>query len=1122
MEAMVPEPVKKAPRPDERPNIPGYRVDGVIGRGATGTVFRACQLAVDREVALKVLHPELASKPRVVQRLQREARTTARLANPHIVSAIDMGETDGRWWYAMELVDGPSLALVLRQEGHLGEREALRLFIPLCEALEHLWEHGVVHRDIKPANILIDRTVGARLADLGLAFAEEDPSVTNQGGTLGTPHYISPEQAVDSTQADVRSDIWSFGATLYHALTGRPPFQGDSTAEILSSVLYARVPDPLRFSPTLSKGLVLVLRKCLTREPLDRYQTPRELLLDLERVRERRAPKVSTRALDPVEREPRPWVRPLLVTGAVAACLGLVLLATGRLGGAGEAGPGPGAQTPEPFEDLELVASRIEDRPEDAAQHLRDLDALAARVPPAHRERWRDLRNLNWDLVHRRLLQLFSAAEQDLNGAMEVGDFVGAWRQLGTEVPRDLTAATGYPVDELGELFVLVGKRRAELERRLADRQAQLMAAVKGGLDAARRKLVDDAVRLRDKYYFQSALQKLDVDREALLNAAGFPGYRFPPAEEEELFAPIQGALESERVDVKAAWRKLDGELVQWITAEADKLAASLTPAELANGTAVDQLARAFKDELFRIELQRDQMPDEVSAIAKRHLAAKSKELEDREEELRATRQNESFELTRVLGQDLWQRRDYTAVALLWEEFLGVLQAEPGDPDRAWRRELLGRAGQFVHEAELLGGLLRRAAAGVLAADGSTRLLAIGSGIYDEGRISAGVDPLTDGFEFEPRGGGRAQRLHLHRPEAGESLRAASLLELAGLDLMAGDELTPEDRLVMGVFFFHEGELEKADFILRGPLPTAGASGALATGLSTRVRDALANADAEQQAEEEEVEKWVTTFTQLKDEKPELALHAANELLTNHRDHPGVIAIRDELEAGRAELLNRRRSFESAYAPDRIQTEDRGGITRMEFDFNSSSVGSWQAGSWDYDGVGWSLPPADVARTDEDLLANWGARLGLREPLDFEDELELVLHFEVLDREAPPTLLVVSVLNFHVALAGTGLRVDRGQASSRLLVGEGDLATVLKRLHRGEGVPRPRLLAKEGPQVLRIRVKPRPGSVRVELDGVALGDFNTPKGKADDPSIVLRSWDPIRLSTVELAGQRAD
>jgi len=202
----VPADPNRAPgRSSPFPDIPGYEIESVIGRGATGTVYRARQTAVDREVALKVIHRELSAKTRTIQRLQREARTTARLAHPHIVSAIDMGQQGGLWWFAMELVDGPSLALRLRQEGRLNEREALRLFIQLAEALAHMHEHAVVHRDIKPANILIDRTGNARLADLGLAFAETDPSLTGSEGTLGTPHYISPEQSKDPSSVDIRT-----------------------------------------------------------------------------------------------------------------------------------------------------------------------------------------------------------------------------------------------------------------------------------------------------------------------------------------------------------------------------------------------------------------------------------------------------------------------------------------------------------------------------------------------------------------------------------------------------------------------------------------------------------------------------------------------------------------------------------------------------------------------------------------------------------------------------------------------------------------------------------------------------------------------------------------------------
>src|SRR5688572_16221200 len=283
----------------QMPEIPGYRLESVLGRGSTGTVYRAVQLAVDREVAIKVLHPELAGS-KAVRRLEREARTTARLAHPGIVSAIDMGQVGGLWWYAMELVDGASLSSHLREKGRPSEREALRLFIPLCEALVHAHEHGVVHRDIKPANILVDSHGRARLVDLGLALTEDDPLLTRTGGTLGTPHYLSPEQARNPQAVDVRSDIWSLGATMFHAMCGRPPFNGESVAEILSGVLYAHIPDPRQLEPQLSPGMALVLRKCLTRSTDRRYATPSDLLRDLEALRERRAVRVSARGLDPV------------------------------------------------------------------------------------------------------------------------------------------------------------------------------------------------------------------------------------------------------------------------------------------------------------------------------------------------------------------------------------------------------------------------------------------------------------------------------------------------------------------------------------------------------------------------------------------------------------------------------------------------------------------------------------------------------------------------------------------------------------------------------------------------------------------------------------------------------
>ena len=182
-------------QPAPFPEIPGYRIEAVLGRGSAGVVYRAVQLAVERPVALKVLHADVAARARSVRRLQREARITARLAHPGIVTAIDMGEVAGAWWYAMELVDGPSLQEKLKADGPMSERDALRFFIPLCEALEHAADAGVIHRDLKPANILCTRTEGGALPkviDFGIAKAvsqrlTEQTYVTFPGARLGTP-----------------------------------------------------------------------------------------------------------------------------------------------------------------------------------------------------------------------------------------------------------------------------------------------------------------------------------------------------------------------------------------------------------------------------------------------------------------------------------------------------------------------------------------------------------------------------------------------------------------------------------------------------------------------------------------------------------------------------------------------------------------------------------------------------------------------------------------------------------------------------------------------------------------------------------------------------------------------
>ena len=1110
---MVPEPIR-LPERGEEPSIPGYHIEAVIGRGATGTVYRARQVAVDRLVALKVLHPALAGQRRIVQRLQREARTTARLANPHVVSAIDMGETAGRWWYAMEYVDGPSLALVLRQEGRLEEREALRLFIPLCEALEHLCEHGVVHRDIKPANILIDRTVGARLADLGLAFADDDPALTAQGGTLGTPHYISPEQAVDPSQADVRSDIWSFGATLYHAVCGRPPFHGSSAAEVLSAVLYAKVPDPLRFAPSLSRGLVLVLRKCLTREPLDRYQTPREVLLDLERVRERRAPKVSQHGLDPVEREPRKWVKPLWTALAVAAGLGLVLLLSTQLGGDGaERGGGDDAAAPaalrhEQLESLARRAARAPARREPAVELLRELEQLRAQLPVEFYGRWRELSGGLEEQVRAQLGELFDASSAEVDLRIKAGDFVGARGMLEETLPQELVAGTGFTLDELERRFSLVSRRRAELARGLDEAQDLLTAELGKRLGQRRDELLAEAELARERGAFRTALELLAVDDRTLLSQVGYGGYRFPEEVLSALLRDVRTDLAVGRQGVVFAWNELDRELGDWIDGRAERLREGLELSGIGPTPAADELRHAFDNELFERNLDRAEMPVNSTRIALERLERRGDSLAAYEDGLRRDRLRGGFEVNRRLEQSRWERRDYLAVRSLWTEFEARLLEEPGDPEQPWRTEILRRTRVRVREAELLQGLLEDAAAGVLAADGTWREMRVFSaGIAEEGRIAAGVDPLRDGFELVPDHGS-AHRLDLR------TLAAVDLLALAGVPMIDAD-MTPEQRVTVAAFRFHEGALGRAEATLGSGDPPEQEPD-LAADLGTRIADALALAEetaAERAAEVKQLLDWANDDAMR--DYPDRALMAIDRLLTEFPDVSPVPLLRAGLERKRRSLENRARTFEESYAPHRIE-QLRAGRVRLGFDFGSPQAGAWEKRFWEYDGVGWSA--SRTVKDDDELAREWGARLILGSPLDRTREIDFTLSFELMDTNAPPQLLMVSLVGFHAAVVGPGLAGSEGR--SRWRIATGDLGEFVKEILEGQGEETPALLQPGEEQKLRLVVHARRGTVRLELDGKLVAERRFPGRQAEPPSLVLRSWDPVRVHRAELEVNR--
>jgi serine/threonine-protein kinase len=272
-----------------------YELISKIGEGGMGTVYKAKDASNQRTVALKVLPPDMAQDKVFMGRFQREALAVTRLEHPNIVRGLDVGNADGAQYIAMEFVDGLDCDRILTRRGRIPEKEAVRIASQVARALEYAGAKRLVHRDIKPANILVMQDGTAKLTDLGLAKSTSATAakLTQTGITMGTPHYISPEQAMGASDLDIRSDVYSLGATLYHLVTGRVPFEGSSPAVIVAKHLTEELPNPQDIVPELTDGLVLVLVKMMAKDRDDRYARPEELAKDLESLMSDKSPDVS-------------------------------------------------------------------------------------------------------------------------------------------------------------------------------------------------------------------------------------------------------------------------------------------------------------------------------------------------------------------------------------------------------------------------------------------------------------------------------------------------------------------------------------------------------------------------------------------------------------------------------------------------------------------------------------------------------------------------------------------------------------------------------------------------------------------------------------------------------------
>ena len=351
-------------------SIEGYEILEKIAQGGMGAVYKAKQNSMNRTVAIKVLLPKFARDPDAVERFTREARAVAKLSHPNIVAGIDAGVANGIYYYAMEFLDGESMEKSVARRGALPWQEAARIIRQVASALDHAHRQGFVHRDIKPSNIILLKDGTAKLADLGLArlSAGEEINVTQSGTVLGTPGYISPEQARGDKTLDIRSDLYSLGLTFYEFLVGLPAYSGDNAFAVIEQHCTKDVP-----VDRLPREVAQIVQKMSARNRDTRYQSPADLVADIDTVLKggHVAPpeKKTARRMAPAPLPKKPPLA-LIAGAAVAVVAGVLVVAFAR------PGPAPVAPPPKP----EPVSPVVKEVPKEDAPGLTDADRTAIKL----------------------------------------------------------------------------------------------------------------------------------------------------------------------------------------------------------------------------------------------------------------------------------------------------------------------------------------------------------------------------------------------------------------------------------------------------------------------------------------------------------------------------------------------------------------------------------------------------------------------------------------------------------------------------------------------------------------------------------------------------------------------
>ena len=272
-----------------------YEILGKIGDGGLGTVYKARQISMSRDVALKVLHKKWLTDEEFKKRFLLEARVVGRLSHQNLIGVYDVGLDRGIYYFSMEFVDGETIEDQIERDGPLETAMSFDYTIQVLRAIAYIKTFDLVHRDIKPGNMMLTRKGVVKLGDFGFVKSKLDSWIATEGEVLGTPDYISPEQAQGMDDIDWRSDQYSLGCSLYHMLTGKPPYEG-SGSSVMRQHIKAEVPDPTTFNKKIPDSAIQVLERMMAKDPGDRYQDVDLFFEDLELVRLGQDP--STARLD--------------------------------------------------------------------------------------------------------------------------------------------------------------------------------------------------------------------------------------------------------------------------------------------------------------------------------------------------------------------------------------------------------------------------------------------------------------------------------------------------------------------------------------------------------------------------------------------------------------------------------------------------------------------------------------------------------------------------------------------------------------------------------------------------------------------------------------------------------